>query len=51
MAKDAELRIGDSQGHFLHLDEDPYAMGDYQDLVRKRFVKAWESLVDGYKAG
>jgi len=31
------------------LDEDAYAAADYQDLVRKRFVKAWESLIDGYK--
>ncbi|KAF7295237.1 Cog4 domain-containing protein [Mycena indigotica] len=31
------------------LDEDAYAAAEYQDVVRKRFVKAWESLVDGYK--
>ena len=31
------------------LDEDGYTTADYQDLVRKRFVKTWESLIDGYK--
>lgn len=31
------------------LDEDGYAQAEYQDLVRKRFVKAWEGLVEGYK--
>lgn len=31
------------------LDEDGYASADYQNFVRKRFVKAWESLIDGYK--
>ncbi|KAF8964638.1 COG4 transport protein-domain-containing protein [Flammula alnicola] len=31
------------------LDEDGYSTADYQDLARKRFVKAWETLVDGYK--
>lgn len=31
------------------LDEDGYASAEYQDLVRKRFVKAWEGLVDGFK--
>jgi len=31
------------------LDEEGYATADYQDLARKRFVKAWEGLVDGYK--
>jgi conserved oligomeric Golgi complex subunit 4 len=33
------------------LDDDGYSMAEYQDVVRKRFVKAWESLVDGYKVG
>lgn len=33
------------------LDEEGYATADYQDLARKRFVKAWEGLVDGYKVG
>jgi hypothetical protein len=32
------------------LDDDGYAQADYNDIVRKRFVKAWEGLVDGYKA-
>ncbi|OCH95231.1 COG4-domain-containing protein [Obba rivulosa] len=31
------------------LDEESYAAANYQDLVRKRYIKAWESLVDGYK--
>lgn len=31
------------------LDDDGYSVAEYQDLVRKRFVKAWEGLVDGYK--
>ena len=31
------------------LDEDGYSTADYQDLARKRFIKAWEVLVDGYK--
>lgn len=31
------------------LDEDGYANAEYQDLVRKRFVKAWEGLVEGFK--
>jgi len=31
------------------LDEDGYAAADYQDLVRKRFIKSWEALIDGYK--
>ncbi|KAF8835442.1 COG4-domain-containing protein [Paxillus ammoniavirescens] len=31
------------------LDEDTYANAEYQDSVRKRFVKVWEGLVDGYK--
>lgn len=32
------------------LDEDAYAAADYQDLARKRFIKTWELLIDGYKA-
>lgn len=32
------------------LDEDGYSTADYHDLARKRFIKTWESLVDGYKA-
>lgn len=31
------------------LDEDGYAAAEYQDIVRKRFVKVWEGLTDGYK--
>ncbi|KAG1754196.1 COG4-domain-containing protein [Suillus lakei] len=31
------------------LDEDSYAAAEQHDIVRKRFVKTWEGLVDGYK--
>ncbi|PPQ65096.1 hypothetical protein CVT24_003057 [Panaeolus cyanescens] len=31
------------------LDEDGYANAEYQNLTRKRFVKGWESILDGYK--
>ncbi|KAH7908021.1 COG4 transport protein-domain-containing protein [Hygrophoropsis aurantiaca] len=31
------------------LDDDAYSSTEYQDIVRKRFVKAWDSLMDGYK--
>ncbi|KAF9533336.1 COG4 transport protein-domain-containing protein [Crepidotus variabilis] len=31
------------------LDEDGYATADYQDLTRKRFIRGWEALIDGYK--
>lgn len=31
------------------LDDDEYSSAEYQDVVRKRFVKSWESLMDGYK--
>ena len=31
------------------LDDDSYSTAEYQDVVRKRFIKAWESLADGYK--
>jgi hypothetical protein len=31
------------------LDDDSYSAAEYQDVVRKRFVKSWEGLVDGYK--
>ncbi|KAF9459574.1 COG4 transport protein-domain-containing protein [Collybia nuda] len=31
------------------LDDDSYSGAEYQDVVRKRFIKAWESLIDGYK--
>jgi conserved oligomeric Golgi complex subunit 4 len=32
------------------LGEDAYATSEYTDVVRKRFIKAWENLIDGYKA-
>ena len=31
------------------LDDDSYASAEYNDVVRKRFIKAWEGLVEGYK--
>ncbi|KIY51144.1 COG4-domain-containing protein [Fistulina hepatica ATCC 64428] len=31
------------------LDDDAYASAEYQDVVRKRFIKSWEALVEGYK--
>lgn len=31
------------------MDEDAYANAEYQDIVRKRFIKLWEGLADGYK--
>jgi hypothetical protein len=31
------------------LDEDGYAEAELQDIVRKRFIKGWEPLVEGYK--
>lgn len=30
------------------LDEESYNQAEYQDVVRKRFVKSWEALVEGY---
>lgn len=31
------------------LDDEAYAAAEYNDVVRKRFIKAWEGLVEGYK--
>jgi hypothetical protein len=31
------------------LDENGYAAAEYQDVVRKRFVKAWDALVENYR--
>ncbi|KAI8998959.1 COG4-domain-containing protein [Trametes punicea] len=31
------------------LDDEGYSAAELQDLVRKRFIKAWEALIDGYK--
>lgn len=31
------------------LDDDTYAAAELNDIIRKRFVKAWEGLVEGYK--
>lgn len=33
------------------LDEDSYAATEYQDIVRKRFIRSWDTLVEGYKVG
>jgi len=31
------------------LDEDGYASAEYQDVVKKRFVKSWEAVLEGFK--
>lgn len=31
------------------LDDDSYAASESNDIVRKRFIKAWEGLIEGYK--
>ena len=31
------------------LDEDEFAVAEEDDLVRKRFIRSWENLVDGYR--
>lgn len=31
------------------LDEEAYAEAEYHDVVRKRFVKAWEGMMSGYR--
>jgi hypothetical protein len=31
------------------LDDDAYHAAEYQDVVRKRFIKSWENLVNVYK--
>ncbi|KZO95834.1 COG4-domain-containing protein [Calocera viscosa TUFC12733] len=31
------------------LDEDGYANAEYQDVVKKRFVKSWEAVLEGFK--
>ena len=31
------------------LDEDAFALAEEDDLVRKRFIRSWEALVEGYK--
>jgi len=31
------------------LDDDTFAEADEQDLVRKRFIRSWEGLMDGYR--
>ncbi|KAL7411046.1 COG4 transport protein-domain-containing protein [Mrakia frigida] len=32
------------------LDEEAYAEAEFQDIVRKRFVRGWDALVEGYRA-
>ncbi|KAF8317381.1 COG4-domain-containing protein [Clavulina sp. PMI_390] len=31
------------------LDQDAYAAAEYNDIVRKRFIKLWSALLDGFK--
>lgn len=31
------------------LDDDTFAEAEELDIVRKRFIRAWEILIDGYK--
>ncbi|CED83209.1 Golgi transport complex COD1 protein [Phaffia rhodozyma] len=31
------------------LDEDSYAEAEFQDVVRKRFARGWDALVEGYR--
>lgn len=31
------------------LDDEAYSTRDNQEYVRKRFIRAWESVVEGYK--
>lgn len=31
------------------LDEDSFADAEEQDLVRRRFIRSWESVLDGYR--
>lgn len=31
------------------LDEDSYSEAEFQDVVRKRFVRGWEALVEPYR--
>lgn len=31
------------------LDEDGYAESEYNDLVRKRFMRAWETMTQSYR--
>ncbi len=31
------------------LDDDSYTAAEYQNVVRKRFIKTWETCMDGYK--
>lgn len=31
------------------LNEDEFAEAEEQDLVRKRFIRGWEILLDGYR--
>lgn len=33
------------------LDDEAYSTIDNQEYVRKRFIRAWESVVEGYKVG
>ena len=33
------------------LDDDAFAEAEDADIVKRRFMRAWEGLVDGYKVG
>jgi len=37
------------QGVSYNLSEEQYSIAEYNDLARKRFIKAWEHVMDGYK--
>lgn len=34
-----------------NLDEDSYSLSEQQDFVRKRFIKSWDELFEGFKVG
>ena len=31
------------------LDQDAYTVAEYNDIVRKRFIRSWSTLLDGFK--
>jgi conserved oligomeric Golgi complex subunit 4 len=34
-----------------NLDQDAYTTAEYNDVVRKRFIRLWTTLLDGFKVG
>ena len=34
-----------------NLDQDAYTAAEYNDVVRKRFIRQWTTLLDGFKVG